>query len=126
MPKSTYTRDDYRAFADEYHVDWFYTYISRLQDLVAEQRWNLKGYPRKTWYAFKPAEHGRAAFGIVFGHDTLYLYIKRVRSEASTFDLRMTAYIETYDQAEYSLEPGTTSLSAFLPLLKWAYERCLE
>ncbi len=126
MPKLTYTRDDYRAIADEYHVDWFYTYISVLERLVAEQGWDLKGYFRSRWCAFKPAENGKVAFGVAFGQDTLYLYVKRVYDEASTFDRRMTTYNEEYDQVEYLLVPDTTPLNDFLPLLKRAYERCLE
>ncbi len=127
MPKSTYTRDNYRAFADDYHVDWFYTYISVLERLIAEQGWDLKSYFRSKWCAFKPVENGNVAFGIGFGHEgALYLYVKRVRGEASTFDRRMTTYNEEYDQVEYLLEPDTTPLNDFLPLLKRAYERCLE
>ncbi len=98
-------------------------YVTELENLAAEEGWDLKKYPRKTWWAFKPAEFGNSAFGIGIRNDTPYLYIKRVHNEASRFSIKMTAWNETENQAEYDLENGRR-LKSFLPLLKLAYQRC--
>src|ERR1700733_9403503 len=99
-------------------------YVPELENLVAEQGWDLKKYPRSTWWAFKPAENSKAAFGIGFRSDsTPYLYIQRVQGEAADFSIKMSAWNETDDQAEYDLENGIR-LKSFLPLLICAYQRC--
>ena len=99
-------------------------YVTELESLVAEQGWDLKKYPRSTWWAFKPAEHGKSAFGIGFRSDNRpYLYIKRVQSEASGFSIKMSAWNEAHDQAEYDLV-HRIRLTTFLSLLEKAYQRC--
>jgi hypothetical protein len=112
MAKSS-TPEDYRK------------YVAELESLVTEQGWDLKKYPRVANYtAFKPADSGQSAFGIGYRSDnTPYLYIKRVKTEASGFSPKCPAYNEPYDQAEYDLNSGTR-LRSFLLLLTFAYERC--
>ncbi|MEP7290795.1 MAG: hypothetical protein ABI835_03380 [Chloroflexota bacterium] len=97
--------------------------MAELEAVVAAKGWALKKNFRSSWCSFS-AENGRVAFGVALGKGNIpYLYIKRVQSEANRFPAKLLTYNETYDQAEFALDPGAANLETFLPLLSLAYSR---
>lgn len=118
-----YDRKHYQSFADSELVDRFYAYITELEGLVAINRWDLESQFRIRWCSFKKAGKRNAAFGIAFGSEGLYLYIKWVEMEANEFPVKMSRYNDNDHQAEFHLEPRVKHLEAFEPLLELAYQR---
>lgn len=121
MAKPTFTRADYLRISNSVSVDLFYRYISDLEILITEHGWDLEKQFRSSWCAFKPNEHGKAAFGIGLTSDGPYLYIKRVRAAADAAHVSYRRYNESDDQVEIDLQPSTISLKSFEPLLVEAY-----
>ena len=108
-------------------TDRYSYYIAALEQIIAQQGWNLTRHDRSAWCSFTPHDRREVAFGIMQGTEgNPTLYIKRVHAEAASFPIPSAHYQEAWDQDEYLLEPRGIPLSTFIPLLKLAYERSTE
>jgi hypothetical protein len=80
-----------------------------------------------SWYSFKSKGKRKVAFGIgLKAWNMIYLYIKRVKSDADTSPVQMWRYIEIHEQVEYLLKPGITELKTFVDLLQSGYGEAIK